>query len=54
MVAAAAARLHPTLAAAAAAMHQPGTTRAPRPQASYERDWAAFRALRRGGPPGAP
>jgi ribulose kinase len=48
MVAAAGAGVHPSLAAAAAAMHQPGTPRAPGPGARYERDWAAFQALRRG------
>ena len=49
MVAAAGARLHPTLAAAGAAMHQGGATRDPDPAtaARYERDWRAFLAMQR-------
>jgi ribulose kinase len=46
MVSATAAGLHPSLAAAARAMHQPGRARAPGP-ARYERDWQAFRAMLR-------
>ena len=49
MVAAAGARLHPTLAAAGAAMHQGGAVREPDPAtaARYERDWRAFLATQR-------
>ena len=49
MVAAAGAGLHPTLAAAGAAMHQGGTVREPDPAtaARYERDWRAFLAMQR-------
>ncbi|MFO1210840.1 MAG: FGGY family pentulose kinase [Amaricoccus sp.] len=47
MVAATAAGLHPSLAAASAAMHQPGTPRAPDPAAPYEGAWQRFRSLRR-------
>ena len=48
MVAAAGAGLHPSLAAAAAAMHQPGSSREPDPAARYDQDWRAFQGLRRG------
>ena len=49
MVAAAGCGLHPSLAAAGAAMHQGGTLRDPDPAtaARYERDWRAFQAMRR-------
>jgi FGGY-family pentulose kinase len=49
MVAAAGAGLHPSLAAAGAAMAQGGVIRDPDPTtaARYERDWRAFRALAR-------
>ena len=49
MVAAAGAGLHPTLAAAGAAMHQGGAVREPDPAtaARYERDWRAFLAMQR-------
>ena len=47
MAAATAAGLHPSLAAAAAAMHRPGTLRTPDPAARYERAWQTFRSLRR-------
>jgi ribulose kinase len=53
MVAAVAAKLHPSLGAAAAAMHHPGSPRDPVPEARYERDWAAFRSLRGGDASGA-
>jgi FGGY-family pentulose kinase len=47
MAAAAGARLHPTLAAAGAAMHQGGATREPDAGAAarYERDWRVFLAM---------
>ncbi len=54
MVAAAAAGLHPSLAAAAAAMHQPGIARDPDPAMPYERDREVFRLLRRGETAGLP
>ena len=49
MVAAAGCGLHPSLAAAGAAMHQGGTLRAPDPAAAAarERDWQVFQAMRR-------
>jgi ribulose kinase len=49
MAAATAARLHPTLAAAGAAMHQGGAVREPDPATAdrYERDWRAFLAMQR-------
>jgi FGGY-family pentulose kinase len=49
MVAAGGARLHPTLAAAGAAMHRGGAVRDPDPatEARYERDWRAFQAMQR-------
>jgi len=49
MVAAAGAGLHPTLAAAGAAMHQGGATRDPDMGTAgrYERDWRAFLAMQR-------
>ena len=49
MVAAAGCGLHPSLPAAAAAMHQGGTLRRPDPAtaAARERDWQAFQAMRR-------
>ena len=49
MAAAAGARLHPTLAAAGAAMHQGGAVREPDPATAerYERDWRAFLAMQR-------
>ena len=49
MAAAAAAGLHPSLAAAARAMGQGGTLRTPDPAsaARVERDWRAFRAMQR-------
>lgn len=46
MVAATGARLHPSLAAAATAMHQGGTVRRPGP-ARHERDWEVYRAMLR-------
>ena len=48
MVAATAARLHQSLAAAGAAMHQGGTIRRPDPESAkrYQRDWRAFLAMR--------
>ena len=49
MVAAAGAGLHPSLAAAGAAMHQGGTLRTPDPAAAlrYERDWQVFLTMQR-------
>ena len=49
MVAAAGCGLHPSLPAAAAAMHQGGTLRRPDPAtaAARTRDWQAFQAMRR-------
>jgi ribulose kinase len=49
MTAATAARLHPTLGAAGAAMHQDGTLREPDPTtaARYERDWRVFIEMQR-------
>ena len=49
MVAATGAGLHPSLAAAAAAMHQGGSLRDPDPATAhlYERDWQAFLAMQR-------
>jgi FGGY-family pentulose kinase len=49
MVAAAGCDVHPSLAAAAAAMHRGGTLRAPNPAtaARCERDWQVFRAMGR-------
>jgi ribulose kinase len=46
MVAATGAGLHPSLAAAARAMHRGGRRRAPG-DARYERDWRTFRAMLR-------
>ena len=49
MVAAAGCGLHPTLAAAGAAMQQGGTVREPdaASAARYERDWRVFLAMQR-------
>ncbi len=49
MVAAAGAGLHPSLAAAGAAMHQGGVVREPAPAnaARYERDWQVFLTMQR-------
>lgn len=47
MAAATAARLHPSLEAAARAMHQGGQRREPRDTGRYARDWAVFRTMLR-------